>query len=98
MMNSRVCNVLRDLALDRARVGFERDAVTVAHWEEIQLGLPGLEMIDCAPMMEEVRYIKTPAEIALFRRGAHLLDDVYLEVFPTIKAGESERDVHSRMV
>jgi Xaa-Pro aminopeptidase len=95
---SRVCNVIRDLGLERARVGFERDAMTVVHWEEIRRGLPGLEMIDCAAMLEEVRRIKTPGEVALFKRAADLLDDVYLEVFPTIKAGETERDVHSRMV
>ena len=94
----RVCKVLSDLGLDRDRVGFERRAMTVEHWEVIQRTLPGLAMIDCAPMMEEVRYVKTPAEIALFKRGADLLDDVYLEVFPTVKAGETERDVHSRMI
>lgn len=59
----RVCKVLGDLGLDRERVGFERDAMTVEHWEVIQRILPGLAMIDCAPMMEEVRYVKTPAEI-----------------------------------
>jgi Xaa-Pro aminopeptidase len=94
----RVCKVLRDMGADRERVGFEKDAMTVAHWEEIQRGLPRLEMVDCAQMMEEVRAVKTPAEVALFKRAADLLDDVYLEVFPTIKAGETEREVHSRML
>jgi Xaa-Pro aminopeptidase len=95
---TRVCKVLRDLGLESARVGFERDAITVAHWQEIQRGAPGIEMIDCASMLEDVRAIKTPGEIALFKRAADLLDDVYTEVFPTIKAGETERDVHSRML
>lgn len=95
---SRACKVLRDMGLDRERVGFEKDAMPVAHWEEIQRGLPRLEMVDCAQMMEEVRYVKTPAEVALFKRAADLLDDVYLEVFPTIKADETEREVHSRML
>jgi Xaa-Pro aminopeptidase len=48
--------------------------------------------------MDEVRWVKTPGEIALLRKGADLLDDAYLEVFPTIRAGESERDVHSRII
>jgi Xaa-Pro aminopeptidase len=95
---TRVCKALRDLGLESARVGFERDAITVAHWQEIQRGVPGIEMIDCASMLEDVRAIKTPGEIALFKRAADLLDDVYTEVFPTIKAGETERDVHSRML
>ena len=95
---SRAPKVLRDMGLDRERVGFERDAMTVAHWEEIQHALPGLRMVDCAQMMEEVRWVKTPAEIALLRKAADLLDDVYTEVFPTIRPGEMERAVHSRMI
>lgn len=95
---SRAPKVLRDMGLDRERVGFERDAMTVAHWEEIQRALPGLQMVDCAQMMEEVRWVKTPGEIALFRKAADLLDDVYMEVFPTIRPGETERAVHSRMI
>jgi Xaa-Pro aminopeptidase len=95
---ARLAGVLRVLGLDRARVGFEKDAMTIAHWEEIQGALPGLDMADCAAMMEEVRWVKTEEEIALFRRAADLLDEAYLEVFPTIRAGDSEREVHSRMV
>lgn len=95
---SRVSKVLGNMGLDRERVGFERDAMTVAHWEEIQRALPGLQMVDCAQMMEEVRWVKTPGEIALLKRAADLLDDVYMEVFPTIKPGETERAVHSRMI
>lgn len=95
---SRVTKVLRDLGLDRERVGFERDAMTVAHWEPIQRALPGLQMVDCAQMMEEVRWVKTAGEISLLKKAANLLDDVYMEVFPTITPGESERAVHSRMI
>jgi Xaa-Pro aminopeptidase len=96
--HERLTRVLADLGLDRERVGLERDALPVAHWEEIQRRLPGLGMADCGPMMEEVRWVKTPGEIAAFRRGADLLDDVYAEVFPTITTGETEREVHSRMI
>jgi Xaa-Pro aminopeptidase len=95
---SRVGKVLRDMGVAEGRVGFEKDATTIAHWEQVQRDLPRLEMVDCAWMMEEVRWVKTPAELALFERAADLLDDVYLEVFPTIKAGETERDVHARML
>ena len=49
-------------------------------------------------MMDEVRWVKTPGEIARFKRGADLLDDAYLEVFPTIRPGETERAVHARLI
>jgi Xaa-Pro aminopeptidase len=95
---SRLGAVLRDMGLDGEHVGFEKDAMPAAAWEQIQRDLPKLRMVDCAPMMEEVRWVKTPAEVALLERAADLLDEAYLEVFPTIRAGETEREVHGRML
>jgi Xaa-Pro aminopeptidase len=95
---TRVANVLADLGLGGARVGFEKDGVSAAHCEEIQRALPKLQMIDCSRMMEEVRWIKTAGEIALQKKAADMLDDVLAEVFPTIRPGDSEREVHARIV
>lgn len=95
---TRVANVLADLGLGGARVGFEKDGLSMAHWEEIQGVLPKLQMIDCSRMMDEVRWVKTAGEIRLQKQAADMLDDVLLEVFPTIRPGESERDVHARLV
>lgn len=95
---TRVANVLEDLGMASARVGFESDGLSAAHYAEIQRALPKLQMIDCSRMMDEVRWIKTPGEIELQKKVADMLDDVLLEVFPTISAGESEREVHARLV
>jgi Xaa-Pro aminopeptidase len=94
----RLARVLKELGLARERVGFERSYVSAAHWEEVQRELPHLTMVDCSAMLDEVRWIKTEAEIRLLKKGADLLDDAYLEVFPTIRAGETERAVHSRLI
>lgn len=95
---ARLSRVIEAAGLARERVGFEKSYISAAHWEEVQRLLPQLQMVDCGRMMDEVRWVKTPGEIALLRKGADLLDDAYLEVFPTIRAGESERDVHSRII
>lgn len=95
---ARLCEVIQEAGLERERVGFEKTYVSAAHWEEIQRRLPHLQMVDCASMMDEVRWVKTPGEIALLKQGADLLDDAYLEVFPTIRPGETERAVHSRLI
>jgi Xaa-Pro aminopeptidase len=94
----RLVQVLKALGLGREQVGFERNYVSAAHWDEIQRALPGMQMVDCAAMMDEVRWVKTPAEIRRLKVGADVLDDAYLEVFPTIKTGETERAVHSRII
>ena len=94
----RVASALADLGLAGARVGFEKDGLSAAHWEEIQRALPKLQMIDCSRIMDEVRWIKTAGEITLQKHAADMLDDVLLEVFPTIRPGESEREVHARII
>jgi Xaa-Pro aminopeptidase len=65
----RVANVLEDLGLHRSRVGFEKDGLSAAHWEEIQSALPRLQMVDCSRMMDEVRWIKTRGELIFRRRS-----------------------------
>ena len=95
---SRLCRVLEAAGLARERVGFEKNYVSAAHWEEVRRLLPNLQMLDCAAMMDEVRWVKTPGEIARLKKGADLLDDAYLEVFPTIRPGDTERAVHSRLI
>jgi len=95
---TRFAKVMADVGLGNARVGFERDGLSIAHWEEMQRALPKLEMADCGRMMEEVRWIKTPGEVAHQKKAIDLLDDILLEQFPLIRAGEMEREVHARIM
>src|SRR5207245_940296 len=43
----RLGQVLKSLGLGGERVGFEKNYVSAAHWEEVQRELPQLQMIDC---------------------------------------------------
>lgn len=95
---ARVGSVLQDLKLDRERVGFDKNYIGAGFWEELQRRLPAMAMADGTRLMDEVRWIKTEAEVEKFRRGARLLDRVFADVFPSIRAGEREREVHGRMV
>jgi Xaa-Pro aminopeptidase len=95
---ARLCQVIKEAGLDGQRIGFEKNYVSAEHWDEMRRGLPRAEMVDCNRMMDAVRWVKTPAELALLRKGADLLDDAYAEVFLTIKHGETERAVHSRLI
>ena len=94
----RVAELIAEAGLATARVGFEQDGLSASYWHEIQRALPRLEMIDCSRMMDEVRWIKTAAEVAQQKRAADLLDDVLAEIFRTIREGETEREVHARML
>jgi Xaa-Pro aminopeptidase len=95
---ARVAELIAEAGLATARIGFEQDGLSAAHWQEIQRALPKLEMMNCSRIMDEVRWIKTSSEIAEQKRAVDLLDEVLAETFPTIREGETERQVHSRVL
>jgi Xaa-Pro aminopeptidase len=95
---ARVAELIEEAGLAAARIGFEQDGLSASHWGQIQQLLPRLEMVNCSPLMDQVRWIKTPEEVAQQKQAADLLDDALAEVFPTIRDGETEREVHARMI
>ncbi|PKB79448.1 MAG: hypothetical protein BZY88_13490 [SAR202 cluster bacterium Io17-Chloro-G9] len=93
-----MANILKKMGLDRETVGLEKTYLSAARWEEVGGLLPNANLVDCTDLMDRVRWIKTPGEIALLERCADLLDEAYLEVFPTVRPGDTEREVHSRII
>lgn len=94
----RVGAILIDLGLARSPVGFDKNFIGAGFWEDVAKRLPAMTMLDCGDLMDEVRRIKTPAEIERFRFGASVLDAAFANVLPTIRAGELEREVHARLI
>ncbi len=93
-----VAKVLHDMGLGGARIGFEKMVISAVHWEEIEHVLPKADITDCTDMMHAVRWIKTRGEVTLIREAARLLDEVYLEVLPGVRDGDTERDIHARLI
>ena len=96
--NEKLAEVLKQKGLSASRVGFERDYWSVAHWEALAKAAPKLKAEDCTALMDRVRWIKTPEEVALIRKAADLLDDAYLEGFSRIRPGDTERKVHADLI
>ena len=94
----RAAKVLRDLGLATGRIGFEKTVVSAADWAVLESALSGASLVDCTRLMEEVRWIKTPGEVERIRVAARILDEVYLDVFPTVRDGERECELHARLV
>ena len=95
---SRTAGLLTRMGLGREKVGFEKTYLSAAQWEELAQLLPSVTMVDCTELMDRVRWIKTGGEVKLLREGADILDEAYLEVFPGVQEGDTEREVHSRIV
>ena len=60
--------------------------------------LPEARIVDSTDLMDRVRWIKTTGEVKALEAGARLLDEAYLEVLPTVRPGDTERLVHSRII
>ena len=94
----RTADVLQGLGLNGETIGFEKSYVSAGRWEEISALLPNARIVDSTDLMDRVRWIKTPEEVAALEAGAKLLDEAYLEVLPTVKPGDTEQLVHSRII
>lgn len=86
------------LGLGKKRIGVDINYVGAGDLETLRKAMPGTTFVDCTELMDRTRWIKTDSEIRLFKYAADLLDDAYLDIFPTIKAGDSERQVHARIM
>ena len=95
---ARTADILKDIGLGNQKIGLEKDYLSALQWEEMVSLLPEATLMDCTEIMDRVRWIKTVAEVERLEQGANLLDEVYLEVFPTVRPGDTERDVHSRII
>ena len=96
--HEKLSDVLGKMKLSGARVGIEKDYWSAEHLHALQKSAPKLSLHPCTALMDRVRWIKTPEEVALIRKGADLLDDAYLEAFRRIRAGDTERKVHADII
>ena len=94
----RAADVLMGLGLAGETIGFEKSYVSADRWEEINGLLPRARIVDSTDLMDRVRWIKTPEEVEALEAGAQLLDEAYLEVLPSVRPGDTERLVHSRII
>jgi len=94
----RAGDVLENLGLSSSRLGLDKNFIGAGFWQDLEQRFPQLGMCDATDLLDEVRWIKTDGEIARFRDGAALLDQVLTDVFPTIKPGDKEAWVHGRII
>jgi Xaa-Pro dipeptidase len=93
-----LAEMLRELAAERSRVGIELDAFPVDRWEQLTRLLPDVTFVDARSAFLEARSVKTPAELDLLRRAAHIADLAQAEAHPLVKEGMTERDLYRLIV
>jgi Xaa-Pro aminopeptidase len=80
-------------ALDAgALVGLEAATVTWAQQREFAAALDGHELVATEGVVEQLRRIKEPAEVARIRAACAIADDALAALLPRLAEGPTERD------
>jgi Xaa-Pro aminopeptidase len=88
--------LLRDLSERlRGRLGFEASHVTYAGWET--LGAGGAELVPTYDLVEGLRAVKSPDELAAIRRAAAIGDEALEELLGEPWLGRTDRELALRL-
>ncbi|MBI4233508.1 MAG: aminopeptidase P family protein [Chloroflexi bacterium] len=85
------------------KAGFESQDLTVATYKALTEALKeasassGVSLLATASIVELLRAVKEPEELALISRAVAIADEAFEEVAPTIRVGESEQAVAWRL-
>jgi Xaa-Pro aminopeptidase len=80
--------------LTRATIGldFNSYAMSVHRFGQLRAALPETRILDMGPVVNELRLIKSPAEIALLRRTSAVADEALRRAAAVCVPGGSQRD------
>ncbi len=92
-----LANMLSDMGLTRARLGFESNTsgLTDHNGQLLRTALPALE--DHSDLFRALRRVKSPAEIDMHRKAAKLSDDAMDAGLAKTRAGAFEGDILAAM-
>ncbi|MEC8919598.1 MAG: Xaa-Pro peptidase family protein, partial [Actinomycetota bacterium] len=92
--------MLADLGLAGSRVGIELDSygLRAIHWRMLEAKLDGfLAWTDASTLVQELRRVKSPQELAYTRRAAELADDAWDVAIDLAGVGVSEARILADM-
>jgi Xaa-Pro aminopeptidase len=73
-------------------LGIESHALTVRDAERLS-GLTRHRVVSTAELVERLRMVKSPEEVAAIRAAAALAQEALAEVLPSVRVGQSEREI-----
>lgn len=88
-------NTLKGLGVTGKRVGIEKSSwfLTTAAHEQLAAAFQDTEFIDASDVVNKVRLVKSPAEIAYIRQAAQAAENGVRMGMEAIAAGKTENDV-----
>lgn len=92
-----LADTLRELGCDKARIGLEMRHLTAHFFQELRQLLPNAELESCDGLLDRVRMVKSPAEIALLSHGAMVTDTAISRAWSECGPGATEKALANRM-
>lgn len=83
----------RNLKSSVGTIGFEKDHMSVARFEQLQESLSFARYLDAGPWLRQLRNRKSPEEIAKIRRAVNLIEQVLLDTLPHVHTGVTEYEL-----
>ena len=85
--------MVREMDLADKKLGVEMDYLTYNYYNGLKTAFPEAELQNISDMFVFARSIKTPEEIALYRKLCSVADDGFYAVSQIAKPGTSEREM-----
>jgi ectoine utilization protein EutD len=92
--NDWVCEALRERGLGSGTVALEMDSYyfTPRAYEAFRAGLPGARLVDSQELVNWVRSVKSPAELAVMREAARIMEHVMQTGVEAVRPGVRQCD------
>jgi Xaa-Pro aminopeptidase len=89
----KLAESLKDLKLDRGRVGIELEFLPAKEFATLQKNLAAIQWVAAESIFNKARQIKTPNELALLRSLSKLTDKALGDALRSAKVGTSEMEL-----
>lgn len=88
---------IRERGLGKGCIGVEMCFIPADAYLALREELPGATFVDALPMMQELRAVKRPDELAKLKRASELIVEVMTLVMTTTPTGTTKREIVDRV-
>jgi Xaa-Pro aminopeptidase len=92
-----VADVLTDRGITAGRLAVEFRSLPVKVSAELNRLIPGLVQSDGWPLLNQLRQVKTPAELEVMIRANRLTADLLEDALRTVQPGQTEREIGAKL-
>jgi Xaa-Pro dipeptidase len=89
----KLADALKDLRLDRGKIGIEMEFLPAKDFATLQRNLPTVQWLSADPLFNKARQVKTAKELSLLRSLSRLTDKAIGDTLRQAKVGMSEMEL-----